>query len=138
MASAHLIDHPQVHERTWRDRIILLAPVAAVLALASVTEDGQSICPIAVVTGSACPGCGMTRALAFLVRGDLDLSGFYHPLAPLIAIEALALWAWYLLRRRGLVRPLPRMAGNLVVILTAVSLLGVWALRSWSGSLPPV
>ena len=137
MAIAHLTPRPRDTPRSWRDRAILLAPVAALLALTGVTEDGPTICPIALATGTVCPGCG-TRALAFLVRGDLDVSGFYHPLAPLIAIEALAVWAWYLLRRRGLVRPLPRMAGNLIVILTAVSLLGVWALRSWSGSLPPV
>lgn len=80
----------------------------------------------------------MTRALAFLARGDFELSSSYHPLAPLIAVEAVALWAWYLLRRRGLVRPLPRRAGNLIVILTAVGLAGVWALRAWAGSLPPV
>jgi hypothetical protein len=80
----------------------------------------------------------MTRAVAFLIRGDLDLSLTYHPLAPLILIEAVAAWGWYLFRRRGLVRAIPRHAGNLIVILTAVSLLGVWALRAWSGSLPPV
>jgi hypothetical protein len=112
--------------------------MAAVLAMTAVTEDGPTLCPIANITGIACPGCGMTRAVAFLVRGDLELSAFYHPLAPLIAIEAVALWGWHLLRRRGLVRALPRHVGNLVVILTAVSLLGVWALQAWSGSLPPV
>jgi len=135
---ATLVTDPARKVAAWRDRIILFAPMLAVIALSGVTEHGPTLCPFALVTGTACPGCGMTRAVAFLIRGDLDISSSYHPLAPLIAIEGIAAWAWYQARRKGLVGPMPRYLGNLVVILTAVSLLGVWALRFWSGSLPPV
>lgn len=123
---------------TWRDRVILAAPLLAVFALLGVHGDEPTLCPIALVTGTACPGCGMTRAFAFLLRGDLDVSTTFHPLAPLIAFEALAAWAWYLVRRNGMVRPMPRRVANLLVIATAFSLLGVWAFRAWTGSLPPV
>ena len=58
---------------TRKDRLVLLSPLAVfgVFALVPMVEDGPTICPFALTTGMACPGCGMTRAAAQLLRGDL-------------------------------------------------------------------
>lgn len=117
----------------------LLGLPLGVLALAvAPVDDGPTLCPFALATGTACPGCGMTRALAHLVRGDAGAALDYHPLAPLILVLAFAGWGWGVLRSRGMVRRLPPAVGTGSILLTASLLLAVWLVRLVSGSLPPV
>jgi len=126
--------------RVWRDRLVFAAPIAVLGLLASISpqDDGVTVCPFALITGMACPGCGMTRAASSLIRGDLTTALGYHPLVPLIAVLAIGGWAWFLLRRSGRVEPLPTRWVNTILIGTGVMLLGVWAARLLSGTLPPV
>jgi len=48
-------------------------------------------CPFRAVTGWYCPGCGMTRALHRLVRGDFTIAAQYNLL--LVALVPLAFYA---------------------------------------------
>jgi len=48
-------------------------------------------CPFHHLTGLQCPGCGMTRAACWLVRGDVDVAVSYHPFVLLIA----AAWLFF-------------------------------------------
>jgi hypothetical protein len=43
------------------------------------------MCPIAIVTGHPCPGCGLSRATFALLHGDLHEAMRLHPLAPLVS-----------------------------------------------------
>ena len=124
----------------WRDRILLAAPALGALFLLTVHpgEDGVTICPFALATGMACPGCGMTRAASLLMRGDLDGALTFHPLVPLIAAQIAAGWVWFLLRRSGKVGPMSPRALNAVLIGTGIILIAVWAVRWANGDLPPV
>lgn len=124
----------------WRSRLLMVAPLLAVgfLAVAPTADDGPTVCPFALTTGTACPGCGMTRAAGYLLRGDLSSALRYHPLVILIAVQALAGWGWWMLRRSDTVRPLSTRITNAILIGTGVSLVLVWLLRLWAGSLPPV
>jgi hypothetical protein len=126
--------------QVWRHRLLLVAPVAAIGLLAAHTpgDDGPTICPFALVTGMACPGCGMTRAASYLIRGEWSNAIEYHPLVPLIALLALGGWVWYLLRRSGRVAPMPARWLNAALIGAGVMLLVVWAARIATGTLPPV
>lgn len=126
--------------RAWRDRLVFAAPIAVLGLLASIRPGGTgvTICPFALFTGMACPGCGMTRAASSLIRGDLTAALGYHPLVPWIALLSIGGWAWFLLRRSGRVEPLPTKLVNTILIGTGVMLLGVWAARLLSGTLPPV
>ncbi|REK12294.1 MAG: DUF2752 domain-containing protein [Actinobacteria bacterium] len=126
--------------RAWRDRLLLAAPLLAVIGLSMVTPDadGPTICPFANVTGIACPGCGMTRAAGFLMRGDLAAALTYHPLVVLMALQAIAGWAWFVLRRGNRVKPMSNRVVTAILVGTGVSLLAVWLLRLSMGSLPPV
>lgn len=126
--------------RVWKDRLVLVAPVAMIglLALLTPSDDGPTLCPFALCTGIACPGCGMTRAASHLIRGDLTTALGYHPLVPLIVSLSVGGWVWYLLRRAGRARPLPAKWLNTILIGTGVLLLGVWLARALSGTLPPV
>jgi hypothetical protein len=49
----------------------------------------ESTCPIRLATGRRCPGCGMTRAVALLLRGKPWRATRTHPAAiPLLAMLA--------------------------------------------------
>lgn len=125
---------------TWRDRFILLSPLAAigVLAITPAMEDGPTACPFALCTGMACPGCGMTRAASRLLRGDIASAVSYHPLVPAIALIAIGGWAWFVLRKTGRVQPISNGLLNGILIATFVALMSVWIVRLATGSLPPV
>ncbi len=124
----------------WRSRLLTVAPLLAVgfLAVVPAGEDGPTVCPFALTAGVACPGCGMTRAAGYLIRGDLSSALRYHPLVILLAVQALAGWGWWMLRRSETVRPLSTRFTNAILIGTGASLIVVWLLRLWEGSLPPV
>jgi hypothetical protein len=54
-----------------------------------------SLCLWRRLLGIPCPGCGMTRALAHLAKGEWRAALAVHPLAPLVAGELLFGWlAW--------------------------------------------
>ena len=124
----------------WWTRLTLAAPMFAALVLATYTpsDDGPTVCPFALLTGTACPGCGMTRAFGYLARGDLASALRYHPLVILIAIQATAGWVWFVLRSRGKVRQLSARFTSAILVGTGVSLIAVWLLRLYLGALPPV
>ncbi|MEA1902109.1 MAG: DUF2752 domain-containing protein [Actinomycetota bacterium] len=124
----------------WRDRIYLAAPFmgVALLALFTPADDGLTVCPIALFMGHACPGCGMTRATSYLVRGDFGTAFTLHPLVVLIAAQVIGAWVWFVLRKTGRVKPMSPTVLNVILIGTAVALLAVWGIRYATGTLPPV
>lgn len=125
---------------TWRQRVIVAAPLLGILGLAVLapTDEGPTLCPFALCTGMACPGCGLTRAAGSLVRGDFHRAMTYHPLVILIGAQMIVGWVWFLLRRTGRVgSPSPRLV-NLALSATAGALIAVWLTRLVMGTLPPV
>ena len=72
---------------------VAAAAYAALAALAAfgLPRDGVTLCPLRLLTGHPCPGCGMGHALVAGLRGDFSASWGFHPLGP----PLLALWtAW--------------------------------------------
>ena len=64
-----------------RNVIELVLGLLIVVAIMYLTGIG---CPIKYVTGVSCAGCGMTRAFMSLLRGQLKLAFYYHPLVYLM------------------------------------------------------
>ena len=98
----------------------------------------MTLCPFALITGIACPGCGMTRAFGRLVQGDLVGAVAYHPLVVVMLIVGVGGAIWFLGSR---VRGWPSLAGrslNIGMAVLGLSFLGVWLLRLATGSLPAV
>jgi hypothetical protein len=112
--------------------------LVALLMMWTPSDDGQTLCPFALATGTACPGCGMTRAMAWLVRGDLVTCVRYHPLAPLLAVIAVIAIVWQIGRATKGWRSPPMALANATMIGFGVLLIAVWATRLASGTLPPV
>lgn len=78
-------------------------------------------CPIHAVTGLWCPGCGTTRALGDLVRGDLQSALTTNALAVVLVLLAVVAWGvWLRARARGTVLRIRRLPTWLFVASVAV------------------
>lgn len=75
--------------------VVGFAGLAALYAAPLPHSPEFSICLFRRITGISCPGCGMTRAFAAMAQGEWRSAVAFHPLAPIVALEFLALWfAW--------------------------------------------
>src|SRR5690606_20689016 len=89
-------------------------------------------CPIYLVTGLYCPGCGTLRSMHSLVNGDVAAAFSRNPLIPVLLVLSsvvFARWAW--LRWRG--RPLVWNPPNWVPIVLGVAVLGYGIARNLPG-----
>ncbi|MBI2213207.1 MAG: DUF2752 domain-containing protein [Acidobacteria bacterium] len=113
-----------------------LLAVAVVAWLAALGPGETTICLFRHWTGVPCPGCGVTRSIAALVRGDVSRAFHLHPLAPIAAAEAGILWVGWgvslFSRRRGLDES--RLA--LVLLANFAAFVALWVVRVATGTLP--
>lgn len=73
-----------------------LAGACAVAALSPVGDsEGQVLCPYRLATGGWCPGCGCTRALSAVVRGDVGASLTLNPWTLMILAQAVVIVGWF-------------------------------------------
>lgn len=47
-------------------------------------ETDQSLCPLKMLSGFPCPGCGITKSMVYLYEGDVQKSLYYHLLGPFV------------------------------------------------------
>ena len=85
-------------------------------------------CPIRLLTGVCCPGCGMTRAALCCCRLDFQGAFYCHPLIFTIPLFALA---FYIFRKN-------KKAEYIVLTALCISLLGVYIYRMACGTSPDV
>lgn len=106
----------------------------ATLVLAVRPSSGVP-CLFRVVFGVPCPGCGLTRSLAFIWRADLVGAVRYHPLGPLafayaVMFVADSIWpARWRRSREALDRVCDAALSRRAVTTVGVALVAVWALR---------
>ena len=75
--------------KTEGKRNKLSGPIAACFAVALIYGVMFLLgfgCPIKLLTGISCAGCGMTRAWLSLFTGDIATAFSYHPLFPVPAL----------------------------------------------------
>lgn len=53
-------------------------------------EADQSLCPLKMLSGFPCPGCGITKSLVFFYEGDLQKSLYYNIFGPLVIAFCIA------------------------------------------------
>ena len=103
-----------------------LALAAAVVgsAILAAHAAGIVLCPLRRFAGVPCPGCGSTRALVLLFRGEFAAAFAMNPLAVSLA-AAVPAW-WLLFRRRTWSRGAK--IALLAVASAAVALNWLWVL----------
>jgi hypothetical protein len=101
---------PNVAEPTTRPgALVALGATAAVVATAAIAPDITRYgppCPLHSMTGLDCPGCGATRALVALTRGDVA-AAFGHNVFIVASLPLLfVVWVcWLRSSRFGAVWP---------------------------------
>jgi len=81
-------------------------------------------CPIKLLTGLSCPGCGLTRAWLCALQGDLAGALAYHPLFWVVAPVAIVMVLCCTNRLDASDRHV-----KAFVIVCIAALLAVWAIR---------
>lgn len=119
-----------------------LAPALVGLGLAGLAAAGPvgeevGLCPYRNLFGVACPGCGMSRATAHLLSGNVEAAFTYHPLVPLFVAQAVVGSVMWFGHKRGWWK-VGKSAVAFIGVLNIVLLSGVWVFRAMSGTLPPV
>ena len=121
---------PDSPNRTWR--IILWGSSLPALLAASFlyfpfSTTGPVFCPVALILGLPCPGCGITRALGHATHGKFREAFEFHALWPLLLGYFVFLWIYKLVETvRGEPPKLPtyKIGGAALIVL-----LGFWAVR---------
>ena len=113
-----------------------LAGACAVAALSPVGNDeGQVLCPYRLATGGWCPGCGCTRALSAVVRGDVVTSWALNPWTMILLSQAIIIASWF---AAAPTQARTWWARYDTKILTANLMVGlaIWVTRLATGSIP--
>jgi hypothetical protein len=127
--------------RPWFAATLLgVAGAVVLLAAGGPAEDPRfAICLSRRLFHLPCPGCGMTRAFAALLGGDLARAWALHPWAPVLAAQVAAGWAaWGLAAARRATRWSGRLAGWLgpALLANTAALVALWLGRLATGTLP--
>jgi len=116
--------------KTWRI-IFWGSSLPAVLAASFLyypyCTTGPVLCPMALILGLPCPGCGITRAFGHATHGRLREAFEFHALWPLLLGYFVFLWIYQVVETvRGEPPKLPtyRIGAAAIVVL-----LGFWAVR---------
>lgn len=93
----------KVKERICQDiKNLWAAAVAVVFCVIFMNVVFHAFCPMVILTGLPCPGCGMTRSLFFLITGRIRQSIWMHPMGiPVACLILYFLWNRYLLGRNA-------------------------------------
>lgn len=124
----------KVGERICQDiKNLWPAAVAVVIYTVLVKSMFHAFCPMIIVTGFPCPGCGMTRSLLFLATGKIGKSLWIHPMGiPIASLIFYFLWNRYILGKSA--------KGIKALVITAIILLAalyVWRMFLFFPDRPP-
>lgn len=106
-----------IKERIKED-IVQYWPAAAVLAVytAAVNLAFHNFCPMVILSGLPCPGCGLTRSFLALASGKIEQSLFINPMGiPILGVLIYFFWNRYILGRKA--RYMTLLMGACVILL---------------------
>ncbi len=135
MNATRALDPPSLCARVGSH---LLAPAALAVGLAAwdpARHGGPPLCPYRAITGHSCPGCGLTRAVAALVRGRWHEAVTLHPLAPVLVAEIMVFCLAFVMLGPRLRERVPTRVASSLLVLNAIALAAIWAARSASGQI---
>lgn len=83
-------------------------------------------CPVKLVFGIDCPGCGMTRAFLAALRFDYKSAFDYHPLFPVFGLETVYVFFHNIFPEKIYV---PKKIEYIISICSLILLIAVWIIR---------
>ncbi|MDE7020579.1 MAG: DUF2752 domain-containing protein [Lachnospiraceae bacterium] len=98
-----VINMKEIKERICQDiKNLWPAAVTIVFVMIMMNVVFHAFCPMVVLTGLPCPGCGMTRSLFYLLTGRIGRSVWMHPMGiPAAGIMLYYLWNRYIGGKRA-------------------------------------
>lgn len=93
----------EIGKRIWHDVETYWAAAAA-LALYTVMVNllFHHFCPMVIISGLPCPGCGLTRSFVYLASGKVQQSIYINPMGiPIAGILIYFFWNRYILGRKA-------------------------------------
>ena len=88
---------------------------------------GPVMCPLPLILGIPCPGCGITRSLACVTHGEFARAFEYHAIWPALLAYLGALWIYKVLETvRG--EP-PKWPTRMIARVALIGLMTFWAVR---------
>lgn len=118
----------------WRVGVFGTALLGAVVIGWVVTLPDFSLCTFETLFHRPCPGCGMTRSIAHLVRGELLVSLRLHPLGLPLFLGSVAGFSGgvlHLVRGRDPFWRLVERRGTWLALGLLVSMIGLWIVRAF-------
>jgi len=112
---------------------LTLILAGSVLMTAEQMGIGPTFCVFKLATGLDCPGCGMTRALAALLHGDLDSAVHLHPLVVVVFPILTVMWMTLVsevVRNRPLLSNVPYRVLNRFAVVLVVMFVSTWVVRT--------
>lgn len=128
---------PRRHRGAWA--VTGLGALVFGLLLTAWTPSGDprhGICLYRRLLDLPCPGCGLTRGLAHLAKGEWLAALELHPLAPLVALDGLVLWLFWGLWAWGRLAAPPLPVVTAVVLGQTALFVALWLGRTATGWLP--
>lgn len=124
----------KIGERICQDiKNLWPAAIAVIIYTVLVKLIFHAFCPMVVVTGFPCPGCGMTRSLFFLLTGRIGQSVWIHPMGiPIAGLICYFLWNRYILGRTA-----KGMKGLIIAAIVLLVVLYVWRMHLYFLNRPP-
>lgn len=105
--------------RIFRDiKNLWMAVIALAVYTVLMNLVFHAFCPMVILTGLPCPGCGMTRAMFYLVTGRPQQAVWMNPMSiPVACLMLYFLWNRYVLgkKSKGIV-PLTGIAAILLIV----------------------
>ncbi len=99
---------------------VFVLPIIMYFTSLDEIEQAQSFCPVKMLTGIPCPGCGMTKSILCLFHGEWQKSISFHAFGPVL-VAILLLYPFF---RRISFGPFVRFYSNrLLYILIAAFML---------------
>ncbi|MCH5256861.1 MAG: DUF2752 domain-containing protein [Lachnospiraceae bacterium] len=93
----------QTGARIWKDiREYWMAAVVLLVYTIAVNLIFHNFCPMVIVSGLPCPGCGLTRSIVCLISGRLSQSLYINPMGiPIACILIYFFWNRYITGRKA-------------------------------------
>ena len=96
-------------------------------------ENGPILCPIRLLTGYPCPGCGGTRAMGAICLGQFDKAWSLNPITFAVCL-VLITWAFKITPLYKLARQLSMAFRRQALVIQVLSLIFLYAL-AWIAAL---